>query len=113
MNAGSSTLLGRWPLASRFNSSELGSDLLDRDVVRHVAVVLGEPVVDVDGQPQRVGDRLRGLHGPDLRAADQAADREAGQRIGEPLGLLDALLGQFGIGALPWLAAQRQRMPDE
>ena len=47
---------------------ELGGDLLDRDVVLHVAVVLGEPFVDLDGQPEGIGDWLRGLDRPD--AAD-------------------------------------------
>ena len=91
----------------------LGGDLLDRDVVLQVAVVLGEAVVDVDGQPQRIGDRLRGLHRAPLRAADQTGDREARQRIGQPLGLLDALLGQVGVGPLARLAAKRQRVPDQ
>ena len=40
-------------------------------------------------------------------------DRESGQRVGQPLGLLDALLGQFGVGALPGFAAERQRVPDQ
>jgi hypothetical protein len=81
--------------------------------MREIAVVFGEPVIDVDRQPQRIGDPLRGLHGADLRAADDARNREARQRIGQPLGLLDALLGQFTIGALPWFAAERQRVPDD
>ena len=91
----------------------LFGDLLDRGVMREVAVVLGEPIVDVDRDAQRIGDGLRGLPGADLRAADDAAYREARERIGQPLGLLDAVLGQLGIGALPWLAAERQRVPDE
>ena len=65
------------------------------------------------GQPEGIGNRLRGLHRAPLRAADDAGDREAGQRVGQPLGLLDALLGQFGVGALPGFAAERQRVPDE
>ena len=81
--------------------------------MRQVAVVLGEPLVDVDRQPERVGHRLRGLHRAPLRAADQAGDREARQRVGQPLGLLDALLGQVGVGTLPGFTAERQRMPDE
>ncbi len=92
---------------------ELGGDLLDRDVVLHVAVVLGEPVLDLDRQAEGVGDRLGRLDRAPLRAADQSADREAGQRVGKPLGLLDPLLGQVGIGALAGLAAQWERMPDE
>ena len=91
----------------------LGGDLLDRDVVLEIAVVLGEAVVDLDGAPQRIGNRLRGLHRAPLRAADQSSDREARQRVGKPFGLLDALLGQVGIGPLSWLAAKRQRVPDQ
>ena len=81
--------------------------------MREVTVVFGEPVVDVDREPQGIRDGLSGLPGPDLWAADDTAYRKAGQRIGKPLGLLDALFGQFEIGALSWLAAVRQRMPDE
>ena len=79
----------------------------------HVAVILGETFVDLDGQPECIGDWLRGLDRPDLRTADQPSDREARQRIGEPFGLLDALLGQIGVGALPGFASKRKRVPDE
>ena len=65
------------------------------------------------GQPERVGDRLRGLHRAPLRAADQPGDREAGQSVGKPLGLFDALARQLGIGSLSGLAAQRQSVPDQ
>ena len=41
---------------------ELGGDLLDWDVVLHVSVILGEAFVDLDAQPQGIGNRLRGLH---------------------------------------------------
>ena len=81
--------------------------------MREVAVVFGEPVVDVDGQPQRLGDGLGGLHRRRCGLLTMRADRETRQRVGQPLGLLDALLGQFGIGALPGFAAERQRVPDE
>ena len=91
----------------------LGGDLLDGDVVREVAVVLGEPVVDVDVEPQRVGDRLCGLHRASLRAAHQTGDREPRQSVGQPLGLLDALGGEVGVGSLTRLAAQRQCVPDQ
>ena len=40
----------------------LGGDLLDRDVVLQVPVVLGEPLVDFDRQTERIGHRLGGLH---------------------------------------------------
>ena len=87
--------------------------LFDRRVVREAVVVLGEPLVDVDGEPERVGHRLRGLHRTPLRAAHQPRDGESGQRVGQSLGLLDAVLGQVGIRTLPGFAAQRQRMSDE
>ena len=77
------------------------------------AVVLGQPFVDLDRQPERVGDRLRGLHRASLRAADQPRDRESGQRVGQPLGLFDAFVGQVGVGALTGFAAQRKRVPDQ
>ena len=105
---------GQVPLGqSRQLLGELGGDLLDRDVVVHIAVVLGEPFVDLDGQPQGIGNWLRGLHRAPLRAADQPSDGEPGQRIGQPLGLLDTFLGQVGVRALPGFAAKRKRMPDE
>ena len=91
----------------------LGCDVFDGDVVLEVAVVLGEPLVDLDGQAEGVGNGLRGLHRAPLRAADQAGYREARQRGGKPFGLLDALLGQIGIRPLSWLTAKRQRVPDE
>jgi hypothetical protein len=91
----------------------LGGDLLDRDVVREISVVLGETVVDVDVQSERVGDGLCGLHRSSLRTAHKTGDREAGQCIGQPLGLLDAFLGEVGVRPLTRLAAKRQRMPDQ
>ena len=105
---------GQVPLGqSRQLLGELGGDLLDRDVVLHVAVVLGEPFVDLDGQPQCIGNRLRGLHRAPLRAADQPSDGEAGQRVGQPLGLFDTFLGQVGVRALPGFAAKGKRMSDQ
>ena len=105
---------GQVPLRqSRQLLRELGGDLLDRDVVLHVAVVLGEPFVDLDGQPQSIGNRLRGLHRAPLRAADQPSDGEAGQRVGQPLGLFDTFLGQVGVRALPGFAAKGKRMSDQ
>ena len=92
---------------------ELGGDLLDRYVMLHVAVVLGEPFVDLDGQPLGIGNRLRGLHRAPLRAADQPSDAEAGQRVGQPLGLFDTFLGQVGVRALPRFAAKGKRMSDQ
>jgi hypothetical protein len=91
----------------------LGRDLFDRDVVLHVTVVFGEPFVYFDRQPQCVGNRLCSLDRTDLRAADQPGDWEPRQRVGQPLGLLDALLGQVGVRALSGLAAQRKRVPYE
>ena len=79
-------------------------DLLDGDVVRQVAVVLGESFIDLDGEPQLVGDRSACLDRADLGAAHQAGDREAGQRVGQPRRLRHAVVGQARVGALPGLA---------
>ena len=59
MNASSSTLAGQ--LAAHQALEVLLRGLLDRRVVRQVVVVLGEALVDLDRQAQRVGDRLAGL----------------------------------------------------
>ena len=60
----------------------LPGGLLDGRVVRQPVVVLGDPLVDVDRQSERVGHRLGGLPGAPLRAADQPGDRESLQRVG-------------------------------
>ena len=69
-----------------------------------VAVVLGEAFVDADLQPELVGQGARGLNGAALRAAHQSGDRETGQRVGQPGGLGQSLLGQVRIGPLTGLA---------
>ena len=80
-------------------------DLLDRDVVGEIAVVLGEALVDLDPHPQSVGQRLRGLDRAHLGAADHPLDREPGQGVGQPARLLGAFGGQVWIGTLPGFAA--------
>ena len=81
--------------------------------MREIAVVFGEPVVDVDGEPVASATGCAVCLARICGLLTMRLDREAGQRIGQPLGLLDTLLGQFGIRALPWFAAERQRMPDQ
>jgi hypothetical protein len=60
----------------------LQRQLLYGNVLPEVAVVLGQPSVDLDGQTQGIGHRLPGLHGAALRAADHAGDREPLERLG-------------------------------
>ena len=78
---------------------ELLADLLDRNVVRQVAVVLGEAVVDLEFEAERVGHRLGGLLGAPLRAAEHPGDRVPVERFRQPHRLLEAHVGQLGIGA--------------
>jgi hypothetical protein len=88
-------------------------DLLDRDVDRHVAVVLGEAFVDLDGEPEGVGHRPGSLDRPLLGTADQPRQREPLQCLRQPLRLLHTFVGQVRVGALSRFAAQRKRVPDE
>ena len=62
---------------------------------------------------QGFGDGFGGLERPALRAADQTGYREPGQRVGQPSGLLPALLREFRVGTLAGLGPKRQGMPDE
>ena len=91
----------------------LRGDLLDRDVVREVAVVFGEPLVDLDRQPSASATGWAVWTARTCGLLTSAGYREAGQRVGQPRSLLDTLGGQVGIGALTGLAAQRQRMSDQ
>ncbi len=73
------------------------AELFHRDVVVGLHVVLDESVDDVDDEPVRSGDRLRGLDRAQLRARHDGADRFVREPVGEPLCLLLALGGQMRI----------------
>ncbi len=87
--------------------------VLDGDVRRKVAVIFGEPIVDLDGQLARRSDWFGGLDGAALRAADHPGDGKPGKRLRQARDLRYPLIGQVGVGTLAVFAAQRQRMPDK
>ena len=91
----------------------LNARLLQRYVARHPAVVLGQPIVDVDVQAAGRRQGFGGLIRPTLRTADHPADRETLQRPGQAPGLFPAVVGQFGIRTLAGPTAKREGMPYE
>src|SRR5437763_389765 len=79
------------------------------------AGAFGEPVVDLDLQPQLLGQRLQRLRAAGVGAGDEAAHAQRLQLAGYPLRLLSAFLAQrpFAVIAVPVLAVARVRVTDE
>lgn len=77
------------------------------------AVILGEPLLDIDSKLSCVRNRAGSLERSALRAAHQPADRKTRQRVGQAARLLPACVSQFRVGSLTGLRSCRQRMADQ
>ena len=91
-----------------------GLQLLDRDVLLGVPVVLGDAVGDHDLDAMRSADRGRGLTGSLEGAGVDGVDVLGGKIRGEQVGLGQALWRQFRVGCSGrHLSSDRQGVANE